>query len=154
MLAEACAAAEECVIGAGVDVANRAGPACGVPPRVLAQSLPGLAHSHEPTTLPRVPGCLFCARSGNALAAGEGERGQTVAIQEERSIRALPRPDPRDAVARLQLPLLRATLAAYDALLDELRARGLDAAQVESVRAELVGPQREFLEHLERALGA
>jgi len=136
LLSAARAAAEELVVGACLEGVNCAGVSARVPPRVVAQSVPGLAHSHEPTRLPAVPGCLFCARSGNALAEQH----------------VLGTPQRRDVVARLQMPILEGILGTYDALLDLLRDRkGID---VEDVRRELVDPLRAFLALCRRALEA
>jgi hypothetical protein len=41
-----------------------------------AQSIPGVCHSHEPTT-DLVPGCAYCARRGNAFS-GEARTASTV----------------------------------------------------------------------------
>lgn len=40
-----------------------------VNPAHLAQSVPGVAHAHEPTT-DVVEGCAFCARRGNVFGGG------------------------------------------------------------------------------------
>jgi len=127
-------AVEDLVTTMSVDACNLTGLRASVPPRVVAQSVPGLAHTHEPTRDASVPGCMFCARQGNALAA---------ALE-------LGAPAQRDAIARFQMPLLDSIAATYDALLDMVAERGLGG--VEAVRRDVVAPMRAFLRLWSEAL--
>ena len=126
---------DEMVAGVGACVVNMTAQGARLPPRIVAQLVPGLAHTHEPTPLPRVPGCLFCARSGNKVA----------------EFQALPEVDKRDAVGNLQMPFFRAILDTYDQLLDlvRLHAGACVEAEVAAVRRQVVDPMRLFVEACE-----
>lgn len=142
-------AIDELVVDAGVHAANAAGARARVAPRVLVQSLPGLAHSHEPTRERAVEGCEYCARRGNALADPSANATDPPA-DPSGTVPGLP--CRQDIVARLQLPFLEAIADTYSELLDMVEARGLGG--VDFVRRQIVNPMRECNARWRQALAA
>ena len=149
---------------AGLRAVNEVAAARRCPARALVHTIPGLAHTHEPTTAQKVPGCAYCARAGNAFAVAR-ESPPPPAKRPRQDPDAAPaaqdpdaaaageappaRPPPEeDVVGLLAVPFHRALIAAYDAILDRLAAAQGD---VEAVRLSIVAPLRRYVDSLEAA---